>query len=177
MAKLVHEQLAMQWLLPSSHGNQDLQQSAWFFFELMVKAMVEHLATTSRLGAPRKSRFSETFHNDVINLVSSITSDIVCRHKGNPDMFDRLNTSLAFFLHDLLSVMDRGFVFSELVKTYMRDVNSRMNSSSSESLSHWRLQVTKSRPTSKYFLLIFLQIFLQIRQISMLSIFSSNSSG
>ena len=69
VAKLVHEQLAMQWLLPSSHGNQDLQQSAWFFFELMVKAMVEHLATTSRLGAPRKSRFSETFHNDVINLV------------------------------------------------------------------------------------------------------------
>ena len=121
----MHEQLAMQWLLPSSHGSQDLQQSAWFFFELMVKAMVEHLATTARLGAPRKSRFSETFHNDVINLgsglifswrnilsrrdkraslhfhgvkrmgavfntntsqVSSITSDIVCRHKGNPEM-------------------------------------------------------------------------------------------
>ena len=85
--------------------------------------------------------------NTNTSQVSSITSDIVCRHKGNPEMFDRLNTSLAFFMHDLLSVMDRGFVFSELVKTYMRDVNSRMNSSSTESLSLWRLQVCEGDPS------------------------------
>jgi hypothetical protein len=32
---------------------------------------------------------------------------------------EQLNACLAFFLHDLLSVMDRGFVFS-LIKTYMK---------------------------------------------------------
>lgn len=35
---------------------------------------------------------------------------------------ERLNTSLAFFLNDLLSVMDRGFVFN-LVKTYWKQVH------------------------------------------------------
>ena len=33
-----------------------------------------------------------------------------------------MNTSLGFFLNDLLSVMDRGFVFS-LIKTYWKQVS------------------------------------------------------
>lgn len=37
------------------------------------------------------------------------------------EMVERLNTSLAFFLNDLLSVMDRGFVFS-LIKTCYKQV-------------------------------------------------------
>jgi hypothetical protein len=32
---------------------------------------------------------------------------------------EQLNACLAFFLHDLLSVMDRGFVFS-LIRKYMK---------------------------------------------------------
>lgn len=36
-------------------------------------------------------------------------------------MVERLNMSLAFFLNDLLSVMDRGFVFS-LVKACYKQV-------------------------------------------------------
>lgn len=37
------------------------------------------------------------------------------------ELVERLNTSLAFFLNDLLSVMDRGFVFS-LIKAYWKQV-------------------------------------------------------
>lgn len=37
-------------------------------------------------------------------------------------MVERLNTSLAFFLNDLLSIMDRGFVFA-LIKTCYKQVN------------------------------------------------------
>ena len=55
-------------------------------------------------------------------------------------MIERLNAALAFFLHDLLSVMDRGFVFS-LIRTYLRDVSSRMTSGTSETLPLWHLQV------------------------------------
>ncbi len=91
VAKLVHEQLALQWTAYSGRSREEsLLHSAWFFLELMVKAMVEHLATTSRLGAHRKTRFSEQFHDDIINLVSSITSDIVCRQKGNPEVMNAL---------------------------------------------------------------------------------------
>lgn len=38
------------------------------------------------------------------------------------EMVERLNTSLAFFLNDLLSIMDRGFVFA-LIKTCYKQVN------------------------------------------------------
>lgn len=38
------------------------------------------------------------------------------------EMVERLNTSLAFFLNDLLSIMDRGFVFV-LIKTCYKQVN------------------------------------------------------
>ena len=51
-------------------------------------------------------------------------------------MVERLNSSLAFFLHDLLSVMDRGFVFS-LIRSYMKDVTSRMTTGANESLPLW----------------------------------------
>ena len=51
-------------------------------------------------------------------------------------MVERLNASLAFFLHDLLSVMDRGFVFS-LIRSYMKDVNSRMTAGANDSLPLW----------------------------------------
>ena len=34
----------------------------------------------------------------------------------------KLNTSLAFFVHDAFSLMDRGFVFT-LIKTYLKKVS------------------------------------------------------
>lgn len=34
---------------------------------------------------------------------------------------ERLNSSLAFFLNDLLSLMDRGFVFN-LIRSYYKQV-------------------------------------------------------
>ena len=40
------------------------------------------------------------------------------------DKMVQLNACLAFFLHDLLSVMDRGYVFT-LIRTYMKDLSAR----------------------------------------------------
>ncbi|KAF4021728.1 hypothetical protein G4228_013840, partial [Cervus hanglu yarkandensis] len=81
-----------------------------------VKSMVHHLYFNDKLDAPRKTRFPERFMDDIAALVSTIASDIVSRFQKDTEMVERLNTSLAFFLNDLLSVMDRGFVFS-LIKT------------------------------------------------------------
>ena len=85
-AKLVHEQLVLQWSICAGKSRETALASGWFFLELMVKAMVEHLATTGRLGATRRSRFSEQFHDDVTNLVAKLTSDIVCRHRDAPEV-------------------------------------------------------------------------------------------
>lgn len=86
--------------------------------------------------------------DDITALVSTIAGDIVSRfqkvrkqqgslhnklrlcYKHNVCVFlcqdlelvERLNTSLAFFLNDLLSVMDRGFVFT-LVRAYWKQAS------------------------------------------------------
>eukprot|EP00069_Balaena_mysticetus_P004402 bmy_00824T0 len=127
--KLFHEELALQWVVCSGSVRESALQQAWFFFELMVKSMVHHLYFNDKLDAPRKSRFPERFMDDIAALVSTIASDIVSRFQKVTDteMVERLNTSLAFFLNDLLSVMDRGFVFS-LIKTCYKQVSSKLYS-------------------------------------------------
>uniref|UniRef100_A0A674DSC5 Dedicator of cytokinesis 7 n=1 Tax=Salmo trutta TaxID=8032 RepID=A0A674DSC5_SALTR len=117
--KLFHEELALQWVVSSGSVREGALQQAWFFFELMVKSIIHHLYFTDRLESPRKNRFPERFMDDITALVSTIAGDIVSRFQKDLELVERLNTSLAFFLNDLLSVMDRGFVFS-LIKTYWK---------------------------------------------------------
>ncbi|XP_073090159.1 dedicator of cytokinesis protein 7 isoform X10 [Manis javanica] len=124
---LFHEELALQWVVCSGSVRESALQQGWFFFELMVKSMVHHLYFNDKLDAPRKSRFPERFMDDIAALVSTIASDIVSRFQKDTEMVERLNTSLAFFLNDLLSVMDRGFVFS-LIKTCYKQVSSKLYS-------------------------------------------------
>uniref|UniRef100_A0A8C7S5V2 Dedicator of cytokinesis 7 n=1 Tax=Oncorhynchus mykiss TaxID=8022 RepID=A0A8C7S5V2_ONCMY len=119
--KLFHEELALQWVVSSGSVREGALQQAWFFFELMVKSIIHHLYFTDRLESPRKNRFPERFMDDITALVSTIAGDIVSRFQKDLELVERLNTSLAFFLNDLLSVMDRGFVFS-LIKTYWKQV-------------------------------------------------------
>ncbi|XP_040566544.1 dedicator of cytokinesis protein 7 isoform X1 [Lepeophtheirus salmonis] len=139
--KLVHEQIALQLSIASGKHRELALNCSWFFLELMIKAMIEHLATTSRLGSHRKNRFSDQFNDDVTNLVSSITSEIISRVQSNINLVEKINSCLAFFLHDLLSVMDRGFVFS-LIKMYIKDTTHNRNShNTSESINIWNLQL------------------------------------
>ncbi|XP_054688944.1 dedicator of cytokinesis protein 7 isoform X1 [Grus americana] len=123
--KLFHEELALQWVVCSGSVREAALQQAWFFFELMVKSMVHHLYFADKLDASRKNRFPERFMDDVTALVSTIASDIISRFQKDTEMVERLNTSLAFFLNDLLSIMDRGFVFG-LIKTCYKQVSSKM---------------------------------------------------
>uniref|UniRef100_A0A670JKM3 Dedicator of cytokinesis 7 n=1 Tax=Podarcis muralis TaxID=64176 RepID=A0A670JKM3_PODMU len=120
-------ELALQWVVCSGSVREAALQQAWFFFELMVKSMVHHLYFADKLDAPRKNRFPERFMDDIAALVSTIASDIVSRFQKDAEMIERLNTSLAFFLNDLLTVMDRGFVFS-LTKVYYKQVSSKLYS-------------------------------------------------
>ncbi|XP_026638060.1 dedicator of cytokinesis protein 7 isoform X1 [Microtus pennsylvanicus] len=124
---LFHEELALQWVVCSGSVRESALQQAWFFFELMVKSMVHHLYFNDKLDAPRKTRFPERFMDDIAALVSTIAGDVVTRFQKDTEMVERLNTSLAFFLNDLLSVMDRGFVFS-LIKSCYKQVASKLYS-------------------------------------------------
>ena len=83
--------------------------------------MSQYLARKSLLNAPRKTRFSVKFMKDLESLVSIASNDITEKHIKDTIYSRRLNVSLAFFIHDALSLMDRGFVFS-LIKCYLKKV-------------------------------------------------------
>uniref|UniRef100_A0A670JI23 Dedicator of cytokinesis 7 n=1 Tax=Podarcis muralis TaxID=64176 RepID=A0A670JI23_PODMU len=125
--KLFHEELALQWVVCSGSVREAALQQAWFFFELMVKSMVHHLYFADKLDAPRKNRFPERFMDDIAALVSTIASDIVSRFQKVMEEVQPLSVYLSFFLNDLLTVMDRGFVFS-LTKVYYKQVSSKLYS-------------------------------------------------
>uniref|UniRef100_A0A8C5C6Y2 Dedicator of cytokinesis 7 n=1 Tax=Gadus morhua TaxID=8049 RepID=A0A8C5C6Y2_GADMO len=136
--KLFHEELALQWVVSSGSVREGALQQAWFFFELMVKSIIHHLYFAQRLESPRKNRFPERFMDDITALVSTIAGDIVSRYQKDLELVERLNTSLGFFLNDLLSVMDRGFVFS-LIKTYWKQVSTKLYAQQNPTLESLRL--------------------------------------
>ncbi|XP_075219096.1 dedicator of cytokinesis [Lycorma delicatula] len=125
--KLVHEELALQWVVASGTARELSMANAWFFFDLMVKSMLEHLERTQSLDIPRKLRFSEHFTDDVSTLVTTFTSDIIANYNKDPKLSNCMNSSLAFFLYDLLSIMDRGFVFI-LIKVYCKQMSAKISS-------------------------------------------------
>ncbi|XP_005089591.1 dedicator of cytokinesis protein 7 isoform X1 [Aplysia californica] len=123
--KLVHEELALQWVVSSDTTREVALPNVWFFLELMIKSMAEHLDQVDKLCAPRQMRFLDHFIDDVSSLVSMIIKEIADRFIKEPPLIKGLNTSLAFFLHDLMSLMDRGFVF-QLIRQYCRKLSSNI---------------------------------------------------
>ncbi|KAM5232984.1 dedicator of cytokinesis protein 6 isoform 10-T10 [Hipposideros larvatus] len=125
--KLLHEELALQWVVSGSAVREAVLQHAWFFFQLMVKSMALHLILGQRLDTPRKIRFPGRFLDDIAALVGSVGMEVITRVYKDAELAERLNASLAFFLSDLLSLADRGFVFS-LVRAHYKQVASRLQS-------------------------------------------------
>uniref|UniRef100_A0AAY4CGB4 Dedicator of cytokinesis 6 n=1 Tax=Denticeps clupeoides TaxID=299321 RepID=A0AAY4CGB4_9TELE len=118
--QLLHEELALQWVVSTSTVREAALHQAWFFFQLMVKSMSHHLFLSSRLDVPRRQRFPDRFVDDIAALCSVYVPQDV-------ELVERLNSSLAFFLNDLLSLIDRGFVFN-LIRSYYKQVNPKIHS-------------------------------------------------
>ncbi|RZF36641.1 hypothetical protein LSTR_LSTR012320 [Laodelphax striatellus] len=127
LCKLVHEELVLQWVVASGSARELSMANAWFFFDLIIKSMLEHLERTQTLDAPRKLRFSEHFTDDISTLVTTFTSDVIANYNKDPKLSCSMNSSLAFFLYDLLSVMDRGYVFM-LIKVYCKQMSAKISS-------------------------------------------------
>lgn len=125
--RIVHQEIALQWVVSSGRCKELAMQNAWFLFELMIKSMVEHLVYTRMLDAPRKARFSEQFLDDIITLVQTVTSDIIAHSTGDIRVAHKLNAALGFFFFDLFSVADRGFVL-QLIRSYNKQMQAKISS-------------------------------------------------
>uniref|UniRef100_A0AAZ3SPT9 Dedicator of cytokinesis 8 n=1 Tax=Oncorhynchus tshawytscha TaxID=74940 RepID=A0AAZ3SPT9_ONCTS len=106
-------ELALQIVVSTGVCRENAYKYAWFFFELLVKSMAQHVSLEKQ-DVPRRSRFSDRFKDDVTTIVSVVTLE----------QAEKVNISLAFFLYDLLSLMDRGFVFI-LVKNYCNQMSTK----------------------------------------------------
>uniref|UniRef100_A0A8C7GVE6 Dedicator of cytokinesis 8 n=1 Tax=Oncorhynchus kisutch TaxID=8019 RepID=A0A8C7GVE6_ONCKI len=115
-----HEELALQMVVSTGVCRENVYKYAWFFFELLVKSMAQHVSQLEKQDVPRRSRFSDRFKDDIATIVSVVTAEIgtiLVKQQKEMEQAEKVNISLAFFLYDLLSLMDRGFVFI-LVKNY-----------------------------------------------------------
>ncbi|KAM8843766.1 dedicator of cytokinesis protein 7 isoform 2-T2 [Spinachia spinachia] len=141
--KLLHEELALQWVVSTSSVREAALQQAWFFFQLMTKSMTHHLFLTSKLDVPRRQRFPDRFVDDVAALVCAISADVASRYHKDVELVERLNSSLAFFLNDLLSLMDRGFVFN-LIRSYYKQIGNKLHTTQNpSSLNALRVDFTR----------------------------------
>ncbi|XP_039439015.1 dedicator of cytokinesis protein 7 [Culex pipiens pallens] len=136
LVRLLHEEIALNWVVASGSAAELSMTNSWMLFELIVKSMVEHLELTNCLNSVRKGRFPHQFTDDVSTLVHLSTTKVVGYNSSDPKLAQSINCSLAFFIFDLLSIMDRGFVFG-LIKTYYKVIMTK--SSSTPDMIHYKL--------------------------------------
>lgn len=134
--RLLHEEIALHWVVATGSSADLSMTNSWFLFDLMIKSMIEHLDITDGLNSLRKGRFPHQFTDDIATVVHLVTSKVIGFHSSDAKQAQSLNTSLAFFVFDLLSIMDRGFVFG-LIKIYFKILNSK--NASIPDLTHYKI--------------------------------------
>ncbi|XP_070133933.1 dedicator of cytokinesis protein 9 isoform X4 [Drosophila bipectinata] len=88
------------------------------FFDLIVKSMAQHLLATGRIRMLRNERFPKDYADRVEQLIRVLMSYITTRYEDLAEETNILNRSLAHFVRQCLTYMDRGFVF-RLIRCYM----------------------------------------------------------
>uniref|UniRef100_A0A8B9K2Y7 Dedicator of cytokinesis 8 n=1 Tax=Astyanax mexicanus TaxID=7994 RepID=A0A8B9K2Y7_ASTMX len=137
-----HEELALQMVVSTGVCRENVYKYCWFFFELLVKSMAQHVSQMEKQAVPRKSRFSDRFKDDITTIVNVVTE---------LDQAEKVNISLAFFVYDLMSLMDRGFVFN-LVKNYCNQVRMSAKSVTMSTLISMRLEFLRVLCSHEHYL-------------------------
>ncbi|XP_066567304.1 dedicator of cytokinesis protein 8 isoform X2 [Amia ocellicauda] len=125
--KLFHEELALQMVVSTGVCRENAYKYAWFFFELLVKSMAQYVFQMEKQDTPRRNRFSDRFKDDITTIVNVVTAEIgtiLIKQQKEIEQAEKINISLAFFLYDLLSLMDRGYVF-HLVRNYCNQMSAK----------------------------------------------------
>ncbi|XP_012873899.1 PREDICTED: dedicator of cytokinesis protein 8 isoform X4 [Dipodomys ordii] len=127
--KHFHEELALQMVVSTGMVRETVFKYSWFFFELLVKSMAEYIHNLDKRDSFRRTRFSDRFQDDITTIVNVVTSEIAAllvKPQKESEQAEKINISLAFFLYDLLSLMDRVFVFN-LIRQYCNQLSAKLN--------------------------------------------------
>nr|XP_033803484.1 dedicator of cytokinesis protein 9 isoform X3 [Geotrypetes seraphini] len=117
--KTIHEELtkAMTTILKPSADfltSNKLLKYSWFFFEVLIKSMAQHLIENGKVKLLRNQRFPASYHHAVETLVNMLMPHITQKYKENPEASKNANHSLAVFIKRCFTFMDRGFVFKQI---------------------------------------------------------------
>ncbi|KAK7484867.1 hypothetical protein BaRGS_00023910, partial [Batillaria attramentaria] len=124
--RTVHEELAKQLtnILRPAQTDPQLVNSflchAAFFFDVLLKSMTLFLIDSERIKMPRNERFSSDCQFRLQNLLHTVTLHITQRCRENPKEVKMANHSLATFVKNCFTLMDRGYVF-RLVSKYLEN--------------------------------------------------------
>lgn len=80
--------------------------------------MSEYLGACNRFFLPRKLRFRDGFLQNIHTLITILINDVIDKLSKDPRQARSVNASLAFFLRDSLSLMDRSFSL-QLIRDYL----------------------------------------------------------
>uniref|UniRef100_A0A670YXA0 Dedicator of cytokinesis 9 n=1 Tax=Pseudonaja textilis TaxID=8673 RepID=A0A670YXA0_PSETE len=117
--KTVHEELAKTMttiLKPCTDflTSNKLLKYSWFFFEILIKSMAQHLLENAKVKLLRNQRFPASFHHAVETVVNMLMPHITQKYKDNPEASKNANYSLAVFIKRCFTFMDRGFIFKQI---------------------------------------------------------------
>lgn len=147
--RLLHEEVALHWVVANNTAAELSLTNSWLLFELIIKSMIEHLDHTNTLNAPRKSRFPRQFTDDIQTLVHMVATKIIGYHNSDKNLASSLNNSLAFFVLDLFSILDRGFVFV-LIKNFLKVITTK--SSAIAEVNHYKLDFLRIVCSHEHFI-------------------------
>uniref|UniRef100_F6UH53 Dedicator of cytokinesis 10 n=1 Tax=Monodelphis domestica TaxID=13616 RepID=F6UH53_MONDO len=93
-------------------------QHSWFFFDIILKSMAQHLVDTKKIELPRAQRFPYSYQSELDTLVMIISDHVNWKYKEAVEETRRANHSVARFLKRCFTFLDRGFVF-KMVNNYI----------------------------------------------------------
>ncbi|XP_046732059.1 dedicator of cytokinesis protein 10 isoform X8 [Silurus meridionalis] len=128
--RTVHEELAkgMNSDLKSNEqpAVKNILKFSWFFLEIIIKSMAQHLVDSEKLKVPRSQRFPGTFLSHLETLIMTMSDHIYWKSKDLPDETRSASQAIAAFVKRCFTLMDRGFTF-KLISNYINMITNSDN--------------------------------------------------
>uniref|UniRef100_A0A8C7I7J7 Dedicator of cytokinesis 10 n=1 Tax=Oncorhynchus kisutch TaxID=8019 RepID=A0A8C7I7J7_ONCKI len=128
--RTVHEELAKGMTSDLKSNEQpavrNILRFSWFFFELIVKSMAQHLVDSDNVKLPRPQRFPSTYLSRLESLVMTVSDHIFWKNKELAEETRSANLAVAAFVKRCFTLMDRGFTF-KLISNYVNMITATDN--------------------------------------------------
>ncbi|XP_055752501.1 dedicator of cytokinesis protein 10 isoform X1 [Salvelinus fontinalis] len=128
--RTVHEELAKGMTSDLKSNEQpavrNILRFSWFFFELIVKSMAQHLMDSDNVKLPRPQRFPSTYLSRLESLVMTVSDHIFWKNKELAEETRSANLAVAAFVKRCFTLMDRGFTF-KLISNYVNMITATDN--------------------------------------------------